>query len=117
MDDVRKNLARDVPLALRDGAGELDDLIGTYHRLVRTAVTFLETLGIRLSDADSLNEIAGDVAAAVIHRREMADFPLVKNRDVGCPGPHLDERNSKLLLVFGENGKRARKRLEHELFH
>src|SRR4051812_21794894 len=62
-----------------------------------------------------MHDVARDIVAAEGHRAEVADLPLVKEREVGRARAHLDERDAQLLLVFREHGERTREWLEHEL--
>ena len=117
VDDVRQQLARDLPVALRDGARQLDDLARVHQRLVRAAVLLLQPLGVGLRHAEAVHDVARDVVAAEGDRAEVADLPLVEDGEVGRARAHLDERDAELLLVLGQHGERAGERLEHELAH
>src|SRR5690349_1900445 len=117
MDDVREQLARNLSIALRDRARELDDLRRIYHRLVRTAVALLQSLGVRLRHAESVHDVVRDVVAAEVDGAQMADLRLVKYRDVRRARAHFHERDAELLLVFRQHAQRAREWLEHELTH
>ena len=114
---MREYLPRHMSLALRDGAGQLNDLRRIDERLVCAAVPLLQSLGICLRYSNSLHDVAGDVVPAEIDRPEIADFPLVENGDVRRARSHLDERNTQLLFVFGENAQCARQRFQHQLSH
>ena len=112
---MRQQLARNPPIALRDGRGQLDHLVRRHQGLVRDTVLFLQSLGVGLRHAEPVDDIARDVIAAEVHGREVADLPLVKDGDVGRAGAHLDQGDAELLLVVREDRERRRERLEHHL--
>src|SRR5438270_7784966 len=62
-----------------------------------------------------MHDVAGDVVAAEGNGAEVANLTLVEHGKVGGSRPHFDERDTQLLLVLGEYGKRARERFEHQL--
>ena len=117
MNDVREELARNPPVSLCHCARELNHVRRIDERLVRATVPLLETLGVGLGDAETVHDVVRDVVAAEGNRAEMANLALVKDGEIGGAGAHLDERDTELLLVLGEDGERARQRLEHELPH
>src|SRR5450759_4843860 len=107
VDDVREYLARDVPIALRDGARELDDVLRVDQWLVRAAVFLLQPLGVGLRDADALHDIAGDVVATVIYCAQVTNLSFMEDRDVGRAGAHLHQCDAELRFVFGEHAEGA----------
>ena len=117
MDDVRQQRARDLAIALRPGARELDLLVVRHERLERRAVLLLESLGVGLRDADAVDDVAGDVHAAVPDGAQVADLPFVEDGDVGGACAKLDQRDAEFLLVVGEYGQGAGEGFEHELAH
>ena len=64
MDDVRQQLARNLPVALRHRARQLDHLDWVDQRLVRAAVPLLQPLGVGLRHAEAVHDVARDVVAA-----------------------------------------------------
>src|SRR6185503_18317244 len=56
MDDVRENFARQLAIALGDCAWQLNYVAGIHERLVRAPVSLLQSLGVRLGDAESLHD-------------------------------------------------------------
>ena len=117
MDDVRQQLARDLPVALRHRARQLDDVGGVHQRLVGAPVALLEALGVPLSDPQSVDDIARHIVAAERDRAKVADLALMEECQVGGAGTHLDERDSQLFFVFGEHRQRAGERLQDQFAH
>ena len=116
LDDVRQEFVRDLPVALRDGAGQGDELSGLDHRLVCAAELFLQAIGIGGRYAEPVNDVGGDILAAEVDCGDMADLALEKYGQVGGPGAHLDKHHAELFLVVGERRKGAREWCEHEIF-
>src|SRR5258706_4391312 len=115
VDDVREDFARNVPIALRDCAGQLYHLRRIDERLVRAPVFLLQSLGVGLRYPDALHDIAGEVDATISDGAQVTNLSFVEDRNVGRAGAHLHERDTELLLVLGEHTERTGERLEHQL--
>ena len=80
MNDVRQELAGNVTIALRHGAGQLDDVLRIDQRLVRAAVSFLQSLRVRLRHTQSVHDVTRHVIAAESDGAKMTNLALVEDR-------------------------------------
>src|SRR5882724_235772 len=114
VDDVRQQLARRLPRPLARRGGQVDHLRRVHERLVRHPMTFLQPLRVRLRDAQPRHQIARDMRAGILERREVPDLPLVEDRHARRSAPHLDQRDAQLFLVVRQNRIGRGERLEHQ---
>src|SRR3989454_3741773 len=99
VDDVRQQLARCLPRALARRRRQVDHLRRVYERLIRHPMTLLEPLRIRLRHPQPRHQVARDMRAGILERREVPDLPLVEDRHTRRPPSHLHQGDSQLLLV------------------
>ena len=115
VDDVRHQLARRGACALSRRGRQADHFARVHERRIRRAMPLLQSLGVRLGHAQSLDQVARDVRAGILERREVANLALVKNRDAGRAAADFHERHAQFLFIVGENRVRGGERLEHEV--
>src|SRR6266568_3631417 len=115
VDDVRQQLARRLARSLTRRGRQVDHLRRVHQRLVRDAVPLLEALRVRLRYTQSLHQVARDVRAGELDRREVADLPFMEDRHARRTAPHLHQRDAQLLLVVGQHRVGRGERLEHQV--
>src|SRR5207247_661148 len=115
VNDVRQQLARRLPRALAGRGRQVDHLRRIHQRLIRDAMSLLQTLRVRLRHAQPRHQIARDVRARVLERREVPDLPFVEDRHARRPAPHLHQGDAQLFLVVRQHRVGRGERLEHQL--
>src|SRR6185437_2380757 len=103
MDDVRQQLARRLPRPLARRGRQVDHLRRVHERLIRHPMTLLQPLRVRLRHAQPRHQVARDMRAGVLERREVPDLPLVENRHARRPAPHFHQGDAQLLLVVRQH--------------
>src|SRR5580704_15662702 len=112
---MRQQFAWYLSIALCNCTRELNDLLRIDKRFVRTTVALLQSFGVGLSHTKAMHQIAGYVVAAEVERAKMADLAIQENCDVGGASTHLNQGNTKLLLVFCQHAERTSQWLQHQL--
>src|SRR6266705_1222645 len=115
VDDVRQQLARCLPRPLARRRRQVDHLRRVHERLIRHPMTLLEPLRIRLRHPQPRHQVARDMRAGILERREVPDLPLVEDRHTRRPPSHLHQGDSQLLLVVRQHGVGRGERLQHQL--
>ncbi len=115
VDDMRDELARGRARALPGRRRQAHHLARVDERRVCRTMPLFQALGIGLCHAEALHEVARDVRAGVLERREVADLAFVKDRDPGRAAAHFHKGDAELFLVIGQHRVRRRQRLEHEV--
>src|SRR6266516_138197 len=115
VDDVRQQLARCLPRPLARRGRQVDHLRRIHERLVRHAMSLLQALRVRLRHAQPGHQVARDMRAGVLERREVPDLPLMEHRHTGRPAPDLHQRDAQLLLVVGQHRIGRGEWLEYQL--
>src|SRR5436190_130848 len=77
VDDVGQQLARRLPRPLARRGRQIDHLRRVHQRLVRHAMSLLQALRVRLCDPQPRHQVARDMRAGILERREVPDLPLV----------------------------------------
>src|ERR1041385_6594654 len=95
VNDVRQQLPRNLSVALRDSAWQLNDVRRIDERLIRAAIALLEPLRVGLRDTQPVHDIARHVVSAERDRPQVADLPLVKDGEIRGSRPHLHERDTE----------------------
>src|SRR5436309_4235133 len=115
VDDVRQQLARCLPRPLARRRRQVDHLRRVHERLIRHPMTLLEPLRIRLRHPQPCYQVARDMRAGILERREVPDLSLVEDRHTCRPPSHLHQGDSQLLLVVRQHGVGRGERLQHQL--
>src|SRR6266446_5783526 len=115
VDDVGQQLARRLPRPLARRRRQIDHLRRVHQRLVRHAMSLLQALRVRLRHPQPRHQVARDMRAGILERREVPDLPLVKDRHARRPACHLHQRDAQLLFVVRQHRVGSGERLEHQL--
>src|SRR5213593_1066379 len=114
VDDVRQQLARRLPRPLARRGRQVDHLRRVHERLIRDAMSLLQPLRVRLRHAQPRHQVARDVRARILERREVPDLPFVEDRHARRPAPHLHQGDAQLFFVVRQHRVGRRERLEHQ---
>src|SRR5437867_12154740 len=117
LDDLGERLARETARGALADARHLDALVGVGELRQRAGVADLDVLGILGRCAHRDRDVVGDLVAGDRDDRGVTDRPAREHREVRGAAADVDETDSELLLVLGEDREAGRELLEHHVIH
>lgn len=80
---------------------------GSSHPLAKALVEYVNSLGIKIPEPDSMQEIAGNGTKAIIDGKEIlaGSFKMMKSEGITCPESATKEKGT--IIICAVNGKYA----------